>query len=74
MTSPVLLWLASSCAIQATSGTRRGHILGMCLRRACIVFLEHYLGDLMAKTGEDKLAGILAKTWNKRSATACTCK
>jgi hypothetical protein len=34
---------------------------------ACIVFLEHYLGDFMRKTGEDKLAGILAKTWNKMS-------
>ena len=34
---------------------------------ACIVFLEHYLGDFLAKTDEDKLAGILAKTWNKMS-------
>jgi hypothetical protein len=34
---------------------------------ACIVFLEHYLGDFMRKTEEDKLAGILAKTWNKMS-------
>src|SRR5262249_25679189 len=34
---------------------------------ACIVFLEHYLGDFLAKTDEDKLADILAKTWNKMS-------
>jgi hypothetical protein len=34
---------------------------------ACIVFLEHYLGDFLRKTDEDKLAGILAKTWNKMS-------
>jgi len=35
---------------------------------ACIVFLQHYLGDFMRKTDEEKLAGILAKTWNKMSA------
>jgi Domain of unknown function (DUF4202) len=35
---------------------------------ACLVFLEHYLGPFMGKTDEDKLAGILAKTWNKMSA------
>ncbi len=34
---------------------------------ACVVFLEHYLGDFLAKTDEEKLAGILAKTWNKMS-------
>ena len=34
---------------------------------ACIVFLEHYLGDFLRKTDADKLAGILAKTWNKMS-------
>jgi hypothetical protein len=34
---------------------------------ACIVFLEHYLDDFMRKTDDDKLAGILAKTWNKMS-------
>ena len=34
---------------------------------ACVVFLEHYLADFLAKTDEDKLAGILAKTWNKMS-------
>jgi hypothetical protein len=34
---------------------------------ACIVFLEHYLGDFLRKTDENKLAGILAKTWNKMS-------
>jgi len=34
----------------------------------CIVFLTHYLVDFMGKTEEAKLAGILAKTWNKMSA------
>jgi uncharacterized protein DUF4202 len=34
---------------------------------ACLVFLAHYLDDFMAKTDPDKLAGILAKTWNKMS-------
>jgi Domain of unknown function (DUF4202) len=33
----------------------------------CIVFLEHYLGDFSAKTDDEKLAGILAKTWRKMS-------
>jgi hypothetical protein len=35
---------------------------------ACLVFLAHYLDDFMSKTDQDKLAGILAKTWNKMSA------
>jgi hypothetical protein len=34
---------------------------------ACVVFLEHYLSDFIKKTEEDKLAGILAKTWKKMS-------
>ena len=34
---------------------------------ACIVFLEHYLGDFMRKTDEGKLPDILAKTWTKMS-------
>ena len=34
---------------------------------ACVVFLEHYLADFLAKTDHDKVAGILAKTWNKMS-------
>jgi hypothetical protein len=33
----------------------------------CVVFLEHYIGDFKQKTDPDKLAGILAKTWNKMS-------
>src|SRR5581483_11839867 len=33
----------------------------------CVVFLAHYIGDFSAKTDADKLAGILAKTWNKMS-------
>jgi hypothetical protein len=34
---------------------------------ACLVFLAHYLDDFLRKTDRDKLAGILAKTWNKMS-------
>jgi predicted phosphohydrolase len=34
----------------------------------CVVFLEHYIDGFMAKTDEDKLADILAKTWVKMSA------
>ena len=34
---------------------------------ACLVFLEHYLGEFMKKVAQDKLPGILAKTWNKMS-------
>jgi hypothetical protein len=34
---------------------------------ACVVFLAHYIDDFMVKTDQDKLAGILAKTWNKMS-------
>jgi Domain of unknown function (DUF4202) len=34
---------------------------------ACIVFLEHYVADFLAKTDADKLADILAKTWIKMS-------
>src|SRR5262249_54707636 len=33
----------------------------------CVVFLAHYVGSFMAKTDDDKLAGILAKTWHKMS-------
>ena len=36
---------------------------------ACLVFLAHGLHDFMAKTDEDKLARILAKTWRKMSET-----
>jgi hypothetical protein len=34
---------------------------------ACIVFLEFYVGAFMQKTDDDKIAGILAKTWRKMS-------
>jgi hypothetical protein len=34
---------------------------------ACIVFLEFYVEAFMQKTDDDKLAGILAKTWGKMS-------
>jgi len=34
---------------------------------ACIVFLEFYAEAFMQKTDDDKLAGILAKTWGKMS-------
>lgn len=33
----------------------------------CVVFLAHYVESFMAKTDEDKLADILAKTWRKMS-------
>jgi len=33
----------------------------------CCVFLAHYVDGFMAKTDDDKLAGILAKTWRKMS-------
>lgn len=33
----------------------------------CLVFLEHGLPAFMAKTDDDKLARILAKTWHKMS-------
>jgi hypothetical protein len=34
---------------------------------ACLVFLEHHLTAFMAKTDDQKLADILAKTWRKMS-------
>jgi hypothetical protein len=34
---------------------------------ACLVFLEHYLSEFSRKTDQEKLAGILAKTWKKMS-------
>jgi len=34
---------------------------------ACIVFLQYYVDDFMRKTDDEKLARILAKTWNKMS-------
>lgn len=33
----------------------------------CLVFLAHYIEEFMAKTDEDKLSDILAKTWKKMS-------
>jgi hypothetical protein len=36
---------------------------------SCLVFLAYGLRDFMAKTEEDKLARILAKTWRKMSET-----
>jgi hypothetical protein len=33
----------------------------------CVVFLEHYVDDFMARTDPEKLADILAKTWAKMS-------
>jgi hypothetical protein len=33
----------------------------------CVVFLEHYLADFTTKTDQEKIPGILAKTWNKMS-------
>jgi hypothetical protein len=34
----------------------------------CVTFLEHYLPDFMTRIDEEKLAGILAKTWKRMSA------
>lgn len=34
----------------------------------CLVFLEHYLADFAAKHSEEKLLGIIRKTWKKMSA------
>jgi hypothetical protein len=34
---------------------------------ACIVFLEFYVETFMSKTDDEKLAGIVAKTWGKMS-------
>jgi hypothetical protein len=34
---------------------------------ACLVFLAYYVDGFAAKTDADKLAGILAKAWNKMS-------
>ncbi len=33
----------------------------------CVTFLEYYLPDFSSTVDEDKLAGILAKTWNRMS-------
>jgi uncharacterized protein DUF4202 len=33
----------------------------------CVAFLEHYLPDFMTRIDEEKLAGILAKTWKRMS-------
>ena len=35
---------------------------------ACLVFLEHYLSDFVPKHDEQKLTGVLQKTWRKMSA------
>jgi len=34
----------------------------------CVTFLQYYLPDFSTKVDEDKLAGILAKTWKRMSA------
>jgi hypothetical protein len=34
---------------------------------ACLIFLEHHLSEFSRKTDQEKLAGILAKTWKKMS-------
>ena len=33
----------------------------------CLVFVEHYLGDFAPKHEEEKLLGVLRKTWRKMS-------
>jgi hypothetical protein len=37
---------------------------------ACLVFLEHHLEELASQTGDEKMSGILAKTWRKMSPRA----
>ena len=37
---------------------------------ACLVFIEHYLAPFAARQDDDKLAGILARTWRKMSPRA----
>jgi hypothetical protein len=34
---------------------------------ACVVFLEYYLGDFIGKADQQKITGILSKTWRKMS-------
>lgn len=34
----------------------------------CLVFLEHQFADLAAKSSDEKMIGVLRKTWNKMSA------
>jgi hypothetical protein len=36
----------------------------------CLVFLEHQFGDLASKTTDDKMIGVLQKTWKKMTAAA----
>jgi hypothetical protein len=33
----------------------------------CVTFLQYYLSEFSTKVEQDKLAGILAKTWNRMS-------
>jgi hypothetical protein len=50
MTSPVLLWLALPCAIQAKfCDAPRTHLGDVSPDGRAFVFLEHYLGDFMVK-------------------------
>jgi len=37
---------------------------------ACLVFLEHYFADFAARHDDDKLEGIVTRTWKKMSAKA----
>jgi hypothetical protein len=36
----------------------------------CLVFLEHQFGDLASKTADDKMIGVLRKTWQKMTPAA----
>ena len=36
----------------------------------CMVFLEHQFGDLASKTADDKMIGVLQKTWKKMTPAA----
>lgn len=40
---------------------------------ACLVFLEHYFSDFCDKHNDEKLVGILQKTWKKMSADGQSC-
>ena len=36
----------------------------------CLVFLEHQIGDLASKTTDDKMIGVVQKTWHKMTPAA----
>ena len=55
-------------ALITKAAHRAGDPEGLILEDAlCLVFLETQFKDLLAKTPEDKMSGILKKTWRKMS-------